>query len=67
MKIEVVRAFWLDGEQKAVGDVLDVTDALGAELIGLRKAIGHVPGEDKPARSRKAKAEPESAIEEPTE
>ena len=50
MKIEVVRAFWLDGKTRDAGDVFDVPDALGHELIGLRKAIGHVESEPKPAR-----------------
>lgn len=63
MKIEVVRAFWLDGKTRDAGDVFDVPDALGHELIGLRKAIGHVESEPKPARARKAKAEAETADE----
>ena len=66
MQIEVARPFWLDGQPRAIGDVLDVPDGLAAELIGQRKAVGHVPApaEDKPRRSRKQDAAPtEPAVE----
>ena len=49
MQIEVARPFWLDGQARAIGDVLDVPDGLAAELIGQRKAVGHVPAPADPA------------------
>lgn len=60
MKIEVVRAFCIHGEPVEVGSVHDLPDGVAKELIGMRKAIGHVEKaepEAKPARARRAKAE----------
>lgn len=56
MKIEVVRPFCVAGEPHPVGAVLEVSDHLGLELIGMRKAIGYVEAE-KPAKPRKPKAD----------
>ncbi len=40
MKIEATRAFWLNGEIIPPGRVIEVGQAHGMELIGLRKALG---------------------------
>lgn len=60
MKIEVLRAFTLAGEIKEVGDVLDAPDALAAELIGMRKAVGVVGEKTATARRVIRKSTPES-------
>jgi hypothetical protein len=48
MQIQVIRPFYLAGNAKLIGDVLDVPEALAAELIHTRKALG-VPAEIEPA------------------
>jgi hypothetical protein len=59
MQIQVIRPFFLAGDAKLIGDVLDVPEALAAELIHTRKALGVVlePVEptEKPRRARKDK------------
>jgi hypothetical protein len=54
MKIEVVRPFWLEGENQPAGTELEVPHAQAMELIALRKAVG-VASSEKPKRGRPAK------------
>jgi hypothetical protein len=50
MKVKVTRNFYIAGELKKAGDVIDVTNALGAELIGMNKAE---KAQEKPAKETK--------------
>jgi hypothetical protein len=50
MKVKVTRNFYIAGQLQKAGDVIDVTDALGAELIGMNKAE---KAKEKPAKETK--------------
>ena len=39
VKMEVVRAFWMDGKARAVGSVVDVDENFSRELQALGKAV----------------------------
>lgn len=55
MKIEAVRPFWHAGQPVAPGARIDLPDALGIELIGLRKAIAAAEPEPQPETNKPAR------------
>lgn len=57
--IVVTRAFWLQGQVRAVGDRLEVPEPLAAELIGVNKAV-RAPAESAPVGVESAEAQPEA-------
>lgn len=67
MKIEVTRAFSLNGTVHQVGEMLEVPVGIGAELIGLRKAVGAISPdssvETKPVKKSRKDAPIEAATE----
>lgn len=50
MKVKVTRNFLIAGEVQKAGDVIDVSEALGAELIAMNKAE---KAKEKPAKETK--------------
>lgn len=51
MRIKVTRAFYYGNEVKAIGEVIEVPDSFGRELIYMKKAV---------ETTEKSKAEPQA-------
>lgn len=45
MKIKIIKNTIIEGKCVSIGDVLDVSDAIGMYLIGLKRAIEHIETE----------------------
>ena len=58
MKVRVLRPFWLNGEPRAIGAVVDVPDALGLEVVygGKAERVKDPPAE--PAAEKQPAPQP---------
>jgi hypothetical protein len=56
MKVQAIRPFWLGEKMVKVGDVVDVSSHLAAEMISVGKAVS--PAEPAERKAAKAEAEP---------
>lgn len=61
MKIQIIASTFIDGAPKDPGDIVDVADGVGRELIGLNRAVPCVdsspavaPAPDAPAAEQPA-------------
>ena len=57
VKLEVVRAFCIDGVRKEVGDTVEMQSATARELVAMGKAIAYVEKPAAPKRAPKEKPE----------